>query len=106
MRCQNTRIGQGYPTSCRLHMVRKYINSILHSNPTIRYPYGLPARAQVQVPAISFTEASSIGRTSVSTDVQQTEVRVPAKTNICSIMDARKKTNFADNLSDVPNADT
>ena len=37
MGCQNDHIDQGYPTSRRLHMVRTYKNSKMHSNPTLRY---------------------------------------------------------------------
>ena len=55
---------------------------------------------------MSFTEGSSNGRTSVSTDFQQTEDQGPAKTSIHSLADTWKETIFANNLNDLPNADT
>ena len=48
--------------------------------------------AHIQVPAMSFLEASSNVRTSVATDIQQMVVGVPAKASVYSHTDMLKKT--------------
>ena len=61
---------------------------------------------RVEVPLMSFVKGSAHCLASVANDFQRTEVRGQAKTSIYLRADAWKQTISANNLNNLPNADT